>query len=196
MDTDIFRGTLVRLAAIESADAAVIASWSRDARYLRLLDTNLARPQNEAALAADIGRWASASDTIVLGVRLLTNDRLIGWVGFYEIEWTNQVAWLGIGIGAPDDWSAGYGSEALALALQYAFYEMNLHRVQLDVIASNVRAIRLYERAGFRREGVFREFGKRDGRRYDMFLYGLLRPEWEAYQGGAELVPAPSDQDS
>ena len=45
--------------------------------------------------------------------------------------------------------------------------------------SSNERAIALYEKAGFRREGVFREFGQRDGRRYDMYLYGLLRPEWE-----------------
>ncbi len=42
----------------------------------------------------------------------------------------------------------------------------------------NERAIALYEKLGFRREGVYREFLSRDGQRYDMYLYGLLRREW------------------
>jgi RimJ/RimL family protein N-acetyltransferase len=88
-----------------------------------------------------------------------------------------------MGIGERDAWGQGYGTEALHLALQYAFDELNLHRITLTVIAYNERAIALYERAGFQREGVFREFGQRDGKRYDMYLYGLLRPEWESGAG-------------
>jgi RimJ/RimL family protein N-acetyltransferase len=80
-----------------------------------------------------------------------------------------------MGIGDRGAWGKGYGTEALRLALQYAFDELNLHRLTLTVIDYNERAIALYEKAGFRREGVFREFGQRDGKRYDMYLYGLLR---------------------
>jgi RimJ/RimL family protein N-acetyltransferase len=58
---------------------------------------------------------------------------------------------------------------------------MNLHRLQLTVLDYNARAIAMYERLGFQREGTYRELGLRDGRRYDMHLYGLLRPEWEAH---------------
>jgi RimJ/RimL family protein N-acetyltransferase len=70
----------------------------------------------------------------------------------------------------------------MRLALDYAFSELNLHRVQLTVFAYNARAIALYEKLGFVREGVYREFLHRDGVRYDMYLYGLLRREW---RGGA-----------
>jgi RimJ/RimL family protein N-acetyltransferase len=182
LDTDIFRGRLVRLASLNRQDAGIIAGWSQDATYLRLLDTNSARPRTETEVAADLEKWAGASDTIVLGIRLLADDRLLGWVGFYEIEWSNQVAWLAVGIGDRTNWDHGYGSDALAVALRYAFNELNLHRVQLDVIETNARAVRVYEKCGFRREGAFREFGQRDGRRYDLILYGLLRQEWEAAQ--------------
>jgi RimJ/RimL family protein N-acetyltransferase len=68
----------------------------------------------------------------------------------------------------------------MALVLRFAFHEINLHRLQLTVFAYNERAIASYERLGFVREGVFREFINHDGRRYDMILYGLLRHEWEA----------------
>ena len=64
--------------------------------------------------------------------------------------------------------------------LDPAFGELNLHRVQLTVFAYNERAIALYEKLGFVREGVYREFMACDGVRYDMYLYGLLRREWEA----------------
>jgi RimJ/RimL family protein N-acetyltransferase len=62
--------------------------------------------------------------------------------------------------------------------LNYAFSELNMHRIQLTVFSYNERAIALYERLGFRREGTHREQILRDGKRYDMYLYGLLRREW------------------
>jgi len=66
----------------------------------------------------------------------------------------------------------------MTLLLDYAFGELNLHRVQLTVFEYNERAIALYEKLGFRREGVYREFMQREGRRYGMYLYGLLHSEW------------------
>ncbi len=179
MDDSIFAGRLVRLAGLERRDAAAIARWSNDAAYLRLLDTHAARPRTEEAVAADLERWEAASDTIVMGIRLLADERLVGWAGFYEIEWTNRVAWLAIGIGERSDWDRGYGTDALRVLVRYAFHELNLYRLQLDVIAANARAIRVYEKCGFTREGAMREFGERDGTRYDLLLYGLLCREWE-----------------
>jgi RimJ/RimL family protein N-acetyltransferase len=64
------------------------------------------------------------------------------------------------------------------LVIHYAFDELNLHRLQLSVIAYNARAIAMYEKLGFVREGNYREFVERDGARHDLLLYGLLRPEW------------------
>ena len=71
------------------------------------------------------------------------------------------------------------GREAMQLALAFAFNELNLYRVCLTVFSYNDQAITLYERLGFVREGAYRQHLERDGRRYDMYLYGLLRPEWE-----------------
>jgi RimJ/RimL family protein N-acetyltransferase len=75
----------------------------------------------------------------------------------------------------------------MGLVARYAFDELNLHRLQLTVIDYNPRAIAMYERLGFVREGNYREFGERDGARYDLFLYGLLRPEWREKTRGASL---------
>jgi RimJ/RimL family protein N-acetyltransferase len=189
MNLELLRGTKVRLATLSKDDAPRIARWHEDAGYLRLQETNRALPKSTAQIEAELDQLDGSADTILFGIRTRDNDELVGTVGFYEIEWSNQVAWLGMGIGDRGAWGKGYGTEALRLALQYAFDELNLHRLTLTVIDYNERAIALYEKAGFRREGVFREFGQRDGKRYDMYLYGLLRPEWEARVHGAQRGP-------
>jgi len=178
MTTNLLAGAKVRLSALEKDDAETIARWSEDTRFLRLHDTNAALPQSVEQVAESISKSNSGLDEIQFGIRTTANDQLIGTIGLHEIEWSNRCAWLGIGIGDPAHWEKGYGTEALRLVIAYAFGELNLHRLSLTVIAHNVRAIALYERAGFVREGVFREFGERDGERYDLLLYGLLRREW------------------
>jgi hypothetical protein len=83
-----------------------------------------------------------------------------------------------MGLGGPENRGQGYGLEALALMLNYAFYELNLHRVSLNVIGDNLRAIRAYKKAGFKEEGHIRQAVQRDGQRHDLIWMGILRDEW------------------
>jgi RimJ/RimL family protein N-acetyltransferase len=179
MDSNLLRGDLVRLTALDEQDVPVVTRWYEDVGYLRLQDTNFARPLGREGVAAELKQLGEGNN-ILLAIRTVNDDALIGTIGFYEIEWSNQTAWLGVGIGDRENWGKGYGGEAMRLLLRYAFCELNLYRLQLTVLDYNARAIALYEKLAFRREGVFRQFGQRDGKRYDMYLYGLLRPEWEA----------------
>ena len=91
---------------------------------------------------------------------------------------------MSIGLGDSANWGKRYGNEATRLALGFASNELHLHRVQLTVFDYNPRAIHLYEKLGFQQEGIYREFLQRDGRRFDMYLYGLLGHEWEARERG------------
>nr|MBA3627817.1 GNAT family N-acetyltransferase [Chloroflexota bacterium] len=75
-------------------------------------------------------------------------------------------------------WGQGYGTEAASLMLAHAFERLGLHRVGLSVFSFNERAIRSYEKAGFRIEGRLRDAIARDGRYWDEIQMGALRPEW------------------
>jgi RimJ/RimL family protein N-acetyltransferase len=66
----------------------------------------------------------------------------------------------------------------MQLILGYAFMELNLHRVSLDVFGYNLRAIRSYEKVGFKLEGRKREMLLREGKRWDLIYMGILRAEW------------------
>ena len=175
----LLRGSRVRLTALTQGDLPTVIQWHQNPDFLRLFDALPAYPKTEAALAQWIDDTNKATDTFLFAARSLDNDELIGYVELDGILWTHRVSGVSIAIGETKHWGQGYGYEVMQLALQFAFDELNLHRVQLTVFSYNERAIALYEKLGFQREGVHREYLQRDGTRYDMYLYGLLHSEWE-----------------
>ncbi len=178
IDKNLFQGKKVRLTRLSRDDSPVMAQWTRDAGYLRLQDTEIASMETPEEVAAFIDRENESSSAYLFGVRRNSDDVLVGTVGLFDIAWGNRTAWVGVGIGQREDWGKGYGSDAMGLVIRYAFDELNLHRLQLTVIDYNPRALKMYEKLGFVREGAYREFVERDGARHDLILYGLLRPEW------------------
>jgi len=176
--TPLLTGVRVRLTALSSADAPVLARWQADTDYLRHLDAQPAFPKNESQMAEWVRDGQRGRENFLFGIRTTAEDFLIGFIELGEIQWTHRTAWLAVGIGEPEYRGLGYGHEAMTLALEFAFRELNLHRIQLTVFSYNDRAIALYEKLGFQREGTFREALDRDSQRHDMYLYGLLRREW------------------
>jgi RimJ/RimL family protein N-acetyltransferase len=175
---NLFLGRLVRLAAPSREDAPILARWSENAEYQRHLDTDYARPLSEHDFAKRLEQDQPDPNWIEFHLRTVRDGRLIGFLALHTIEWNNGTAMLSIGIGEPDYRGKGYGTEALYLLLNYAFGELNLFRVGLDVIATNDRAIHTYEKLGFKREGIMRSAVHRDGRRCDVLHMGILRDEW------------------
>ncbi len=174
----LFAGKLVRLAAPQPEDRSLLAAWSRDDEYMRLLDDDPVRPLSESAYGFLDN--ASSHDSTYFHIRTLAGGRMIGFCVLHSIKWASQSAELAIGIGDSDYRGSGCGTDALRVLLNYAFDELNLYRVGLTVLAYNSRAIRVYERLGFVREGAKRDAVQRAGKRYDLVLYGILRSEWQA----------------
>lgn len=187
----LFRGEHIRLTALNPDDVPTVTGWYEDSDFLRLLDAAPAYPRVRSAMEDWIEDGSKRKNAFLFAIRLLDTDQLLGFVELDDILWTHGVAWVAIGIGSPAHRSKGYGCEAMSLVLDFAFSELNLHRVQLTVFSYNDHAIRLYEKLGFQAEGIYRECLHRDGQRHDMILYGLLRPEWEAQHPGT----APPDSE-
>ncbi|MET0607056.1 MAG: GNAT family protein [Beijerinckiaceae bacterium] len=84
---------------------------------------------------------------------------------------------LAIGILDRNRIDAGYGAEAIRAAAAFAFDTLQLHRLSVRVLAFNARAIRAYEKVGFRREGVERQSARVGGEWHDDVMMGLLADE-------------------
>jgi len=119
-------------------------------------------------------------ETFPFGIALREEDRLIGSCELRLGPAAHRTADLGIAIGEPASLGKGYGTEAIGLLLEYGFGSLNLHRVELSVYANNPRAIRCYEKCGFRREGAKREARWWNGRFWDVFQYAVLAREWQS----------------
>jgi len=111
----------------------------------------------------------------------------IGNVGLHGIDRANRKASLGIVIGEKEYWSKGLGTDAMATVLRYAFERLRLHKVNLDVMDYNERAIRVYERCGFVREGVRRDELWKRGRFVNLVRMSILETEFQ--DGGGPSRP-------
>lgn len=178
---NILTGNLVRLSAFDPEEMSkVFPRWNRNSEYQRMLNAS-ARPfysskAEKKWMEEEVGEMSPAS--YFFGIRLLADDRLIGEISLDVVHWPGRDAFVGVGIGEPAYWSKGYGTDAMRILLRYAFTELNLRRVTLTVFAYNPRAIRSYEKVGFRHEGHLRDFLNREGRRWHELYMGILREEW------------------
>ena len=181
LNHNLLQGELVRLVAADpQTTAEAFSRWLRDSEYWRLLASDPAMPCSVKAIkqALEKDQEKDPPPYTMFLIRTLEDDRLIGDIGLEGYLGSHSDTFVGIGLGEREYWGKGYGTDAMRIILRYAFYELNLQRVSLDVFEYNPRAIRSYEKAGFKHEGRVREYLNRGGRRYDLIFMGILRDEW------------------
>ncbi len=105
--------------------------------------------------------------------------RPIGLTELRRINYRSHTADYGILIGEKDCWSKGYGTETTLLMLDYGFSILGLHNITLETYAYNERAIKAYQRAGFRIMGRRREVNLWGGKFYDEIIMDCLSTEFE-----------------
>lgn len=179
MNPDLFKGELVRLAVAEPETLAPLESrWSADSEYSRLLDWDPARRFSVKNVQKWIEKQYENEADFAFAILTLDGERIIGGIGLENIRWTHRDCFVGIGLGEREFWGKGYGTDAMRVILRFAFTELNLQRVTLEVYEYNQRGVRSYEKAGFVFEGRQRGLILREGRRWDVIYMGILREDW------------------
>lgn len=173
-------GTRVILREFRQEDLSGIRSWVNDYDTTRFLGAGYSRPQSWEQTEQYLNSLLNGeAGGVQLAIAEKETRRYLGQCSLMMIDYTARRAEMAIVL-APDSVSHGYGREAIILLLDYAFLQLNLNRVFLQVHADNERAIRVYEKCGFRQEGRLREHFYRDGHYIDALQMGLLRSEWES----------------
>lgn len=185
IQTQLFEGKDVRFGPIDyEKDPEIEARWTHDSEFVRMMDTNAARPMSAAMVKKQYEKLEKQIDEnknlYYFAVRAREDDRLIGKAIIQWIEWANGNGFLRFGIGAESDRRKGYGSQMMQMLLRFAFAEVNLFRLTAVVPEYNVAAIALLKKFGFIEEVRRRQSLERDGRRWDLLVFGLLKEEWLA----------------
>lgn len=185
----VIEGSLVMLRRHSSDNFQQVLRWYRDPELARLT-----RYQTRPMAREEVERFFSsrllAPDAVAYAIHVRATDRLVGLTTFSALDPDNGSVLFHITIGERDAWDKGYGTETTCLMLRHAFETLGLHRVGLSVFAFNVRAIRSYEKAGFRIEGRLRQAIQRDGQYWDEIQMGALQEEWlEVESSSGDRVP-------
>jgi len=180
-------GRLVVLRHHRSDDLRAVKRWYSDPEVGRLTRYQT-QPMTEQEIERFFHSRLLAPDALAYGIHERSRDRLVGFTTFSALDPDNGSVLYHITIGERSAWGRGLGTETTDLMLAHAFERLGLHRVGLTVFAFNRRAVRAYEKSGFRVEGRLREAIRREGRYWDELQMGALREEWLALRGERERL--------
>jgi ribosomal-protein-serine acetyltransferase len=155
------------LHALLEANRSHLARWLPWAAGQERDGTERFLAEAEGQLARDDGFQA----------RIAPEGEIVGVVGFHAIDWANRNTSLGYWLAA-DAQGKGTMTTVVSSLLDHAFYEWELHRVEIHCAPENTRSRAIPERLGFREEARLRETELVGDRYLDSVVYGMLEGEW------------------
>jgi len=173
------------------------AKWDNDL-MLSILSGDPARPRTFESTEAEYDLYSKGEqrDWVLFVMYERATLRPIGIVELTEINFAHRTALFGIRIGEADCWGRGYGTEATTLMLDYAFNALGLHNIMLDPFAFNERAIRVYQKAGFKLIGHRRQAHRIGDHAYDVVLMDCLSNEFHSSLPRVIELPAIPNQEN
>jgi len=101
----------------------------------------------------------------------------IGNASIHDIDWVSHTGWFGLFVGEPTAWNRGFGSDAIATLVRFAFEEMNLIKLRINVFDYNERAKHVLLEQGFVQEGKLTRDFYREGSYHDIVILSVFRSE-------------------
>lgn len=167
-------GEHVILRAFEREDAERCYRWMNDPNIVRTLKTRYPIAFQNEAEWLERAMHPNPSERHFAIER--KDDRThIGNASIHEIEWVSRTAAFGLFIGEPAAWNRGFGGDAIRTLVRFAFEEMNLRKLHINVFDYNDRAKHVLETLGFVQEGRLREEFYREGTYHDLVILSVFR---------------------
>ena len=178
-------GKRVYLRALEKEDLIYIRKWSNDPEIRKLTGEVASISQADADRFLERIYNDNTRKWFVIVIK--ENDRVIGEAGLLRMFHAWRTTDISIIIGEKDAWGKGYGTEAILLLLDYAFRRLNFHRVAIGVVGFNEKAIRFWEKIGFKKEGIQRDGYYYKHKYHDFVMMSILEDEFrELHRGIAD----------
>ncbi len=165
------------LRPLRESDKAIRLGIPRDPEYVRL---NGGEPSEAGPLGKEgVERWfESRADSLRWVIAL--DDRPIGEIRFHKFAPDCRSARLAIGIWEPSNWNKGLGTQAVELALEYGFEQLELRAVELYVLEINMRALHVYAKCGFSKVETLPDRVFADGRWLADVVMSITADQWSA----------------
>jgi RimJ/RimL family protein N-acetyltransferase len=172
-------GEHVILRAFEREDAERCYRWMNDPNIVRTLKTRY-----PIAFQTEV-EWLESAMVDGATERHFAIERKddrthIGNASLHDIDWVSRTSWFGLFIGEPTAWNRGFGSDAIQTLVRFAFDDMNLHKLRINVFDYNDRAKHVLKSRGFVEEGKLARDFYREGEYHDIVILSIFRDAFRA----------------
>lgn len=181
----LFKGQLVNLRAFTDEDIKPSVEFMNDMEVVLNLDDDAPMPQSYETQKEwfEEARKDKKHYKDFFWAIETKEGKFIGGCGVNHMDGKNRVAQVGIFIGDRDCLGKGYGTDAMKVLLEFLFEEYNVNKVKLMVFDFNKRAIKSYEKCGFKTEAMLRESVFRFGKYNDMRSMAILKEDYFKNRG-------------
>ncbi|MGE7879745.1 GNAT family N-acetyltransferase [Peribacillus muralis] len=172
----VIKGMFVYLRPIKDEDMESVYKSCQDEEFLYMTAT-----RNSFTLDQNIKSYKQFSKDPTrydFAICLLDNNKIIGDLSILDIDQDNKKAGYRISLHSRNTLNKGYGTEATQLAQKFTFEELKLNRLELEVFSHNIRGIKAYENAGFKKEGTLRQSLYMNNKYSDEVLMGMLQEDY------------------
>lgn len=170
-------GKNIYLGPVSKESVPRIVKWMNDLEVVKYT-CQAARMHTEETAKDYLEKMLHDPKSYYFGI-YLNEGSLIGACDLKDVDSIQRIASLGIIIGEKEHWSKGYGEESIRLLAWYGFKILNLNNIMLQVFESNPRAIRCYEKAGFKMIGKRRKSRYYEGKYLDEIYMDMLAEEFD-----------------
>ena len=177
---DLLSGENIRLASFEEEDEVKLYEQGLNSNYKNFSSLGATTPPAKGIYLQKVSHRNDAfslNSDFNFCIKTKENNP-IGDISLEFIDHRNRNAMIGLAIIGGENRKKGYGTEVISLILNYAFYELNMHRVYAGAFSFNAGSRRLFEKLGFVLEGINRGFVYRNGNFYDEYVMGMLKDDW------------------
>jgi len=170
-------GKNIMLREYQEDDLDNIMDWINDHEIVQFLSDRFLYPQSRSQVKEFL-EMTMSSDWHGFVISDRETGDYLGQIDFVEVDNKNRFAEVALVIGDINDTSKGIGTEAMELMMDFGFNNLNLNRIELSCWDYNDRAINLYKKLGFTKEGEKRNNRYYDGKYHNEVFFGILREEW------------------
>ena len=169
----IIHGDKVVLRAVEESDNAMLLSLINDPDTEMMLGGS-SWPVSEAEQLKWFEHQERSKDVLRCIVALQEDEKAIGTIILSDIDQKNATGYIHIKMSKDGGRGKGYGTDAVNTMVRYAFEELRLNCIYANILFYNEASIKLFERCGFKRDGVLRQRVFKKGKFIDMLAYSKI----------------------
>lgn len=171
-------GKIVYLRGLERTDLELLKKWLSDEKVTYYLEMG-ERPPTSEYLNQHFEQYLYGPNDISFIIMHKKDDVPIGWSGLHGLNLVKHSCDMRFFIGETKYRKMTNILDTQELLLEYAFMKLNMHKVVAGANVENKGSWKTLERGGFVKEGTFRDYVYRNGRYYDMYMYSILKKEYD-----------------